>query len=202
MVVTTAPDGRRLRRDKNRDAVIDALLDLFRDGVYQPSTAQIATQAGLSLRSLFRYFDDVEDLHRAAAARQIQLALPLVSLGTTPDEPTSVKIRAVAHARASLFEQVAPAGAGPAGRRAQAGCADRRARPQPRLPEPADCRPVRARNSPDRRSPCCRALLVLCSFESYELLRSGQGLSQAARRTPWPWRSARCSASSEPGGHP
>ncbi|HSZ48687.1 MAG TPA: TetR/AcrR family transcriptional regulator [Streptosporangiaceae bacterium] len=177
MVVTTAPDGRRLRRDKNRDAVIDALLDLFRDGVYQPSTAQIATQAGLSLRSLFRYFDDVEDLHRAAAARQIQLALPLVSLGTTPDEPTSVKIRAVAHARASLFEQVAPAA------RALRAAVLRRdvltgelARNRAYLN-----RQIADLFAPELAGPAksvLPGLLVLCSFESYELLRSGQGLSQ------------------------
>jgi AcrR family transcriptional regulator len=179
MVVTTTPDGRRLRRDKNREAVIDALLDLFRDGVYQPSTAQIATQAGLSLRSLFRYFDDVDDLRRAAAARQIQLALPLASLGTGPDEPASAKIRAVAHARATLFEQVAPAAR--ALRLAvlrrdvlTADLARNRAYLNRQI---ADVFAPELAGSAKAALP---ALLVLCSFESYELFRSGLGLSPDA----------------------
>src|SRR5580698_4366782 len=104
----TGPDGRRLRREQNREAVIDALLALFREGDYQPGTARIAARAGLSPRSLFRYFDDVDDLHRAAAARQIRLARPLLDLPVTPDQPTAVKAAAVARARARLFEETGP----------------------------------------------------------------------------------------------
>ena len=60
----TAGDGRRLRRDRNRTAVVDALLDLYGESNLRPSTAEIAERAGLSHRSLFRYFDDFEDLCR------------------------------------------------------------------------------------------------------------------------------------------
>ncbi|HRE00682.1 MAG TPA: TetR family transcriptional regulator, partial [Ilumatobacteraceae bacterium] len=62
-------DGRRGRRDRNRDAVVDALLTLYHDGVLEPSADAIAEQAGLSARSLFRYFDDLDDLQRAAVER-------------------------------------------------------------------------------------------------------------------------------------
>ena len=47
-------DGRRLRRERNRDAVIEALLDLFGEGNLQPSTDEIAVRSGVSARSLFR----------------------------------------------------------------------------------------------------------------------------------------------------
>ena len=60
-------DGRRLRRDQNREAVLDALVALFHEGIYQPSTNDIAERAGISPRSVFRYFEDVDDLNRAYA---------------------------------------------------------------------------------------------------------------------------------------
>jgi AcrR family transcriptional regulator len=170
-------DGRRLRREQNRAAVIEALLALFRDGVYQPSTDEIAAKAGLSARSLFRYFDDVNDLHRAAADRQLQRALPLVGLGTGPAEPTADKIRAVVGSRVKLFEET-----GPAARALRAAATRRdmlrgileRNRSYLRHQINEVFAPELAEVGPSVEP----ALHVLCSFESYELLRYVQGLSR------------------------
>ena len=41
-------DGRQLRRERNREAVVEALLDLYRDGNLQPSSEEIAARSGLS----------------------------------------------------------------------------------------------------------------------------------------------------------
>jgi TetR/AcrR family transcriptional regulator, regulator of autoinduction and epiphytic fitness len=171
-------DGRRLRREQNRAAAIDAVLALFREGIYQPATEEIAARAGLSTRSLFRYFDDLSDLHLAAADRQLQLALPLVVLAARPDEPTAAKIRALVSARVRLFEEVAPSA------RALRAAAHRR----------DHLRGVLGRNRSYLRRQISQlfapelaqaapgvaaALQVLCSFESYDLLRHDQGLSPA-----------------------
>jgi len=59
-------DGRSLRRERNRDSVIEALLDLVREGNIDPGGAEIAERAGVSHRSVFRYFDDLGDLIRTA----------------------------------------------------------------------------------------------------------------------------------------
>ena len=48
-------DGRRVRREQNREAVLDAVVELFHEGSYQPTTDEIAIRAGLSPRSQFRY---------------------------------------------------------------------------------------------------------------------------------------------------
>ena len=64
-------DGRRLRREANRQAVIDALVSLYADGHYLPSAAEVAERSGLSPRSVFRYFDDTDDLTRAAFRRRL-----------------------------------------------------------------------------------------------------------------------------------
>ena len=85
-------DGRRLDREQNREAVLDALVQLFHEGAYQPNANEIAELAGLSPRSLFRYFDDVDDLNRAAIERQLAAARPLLDLGVGPDAPTRAKI--------------------------------------------------------------------------------------------------------------
>jgi TetR/AcrR family transcriptional regulator, regulator of autoinduction and epiphytic fitness len=173
-------DGRRLRREQNRAAVIDAVLELFRDGNYQPSTAEIAARAGLSTRSLFRYFEDVTDLHRAAAAQQIKLALPLLDLGVGPEAPTAAKVDSVVRSRVRMFEQVAPAA------RALRAAARRhehlnRLLRRNRAFQRQQLREIFAPElavSADSEAKL-DAVNVLCSFESYELLRFDQGLSRA-----------------------
>jgi AcrR family transcriptional regulator len=180
MAMTSAveADGRRLRREQNRAAVIDALLALFRDGIYQPSMGDIAARAGLSPRSLFRYFDDVDDLHLAAVDRQLQLVLPLVRVDATADQPTADKIRAFVRARARLFEEVGP------GARALRAAAHRR---DPLRTVLTRNRSYLRRQLSELFAPELAAtgtailpgLQVLCSFESYELLRFDQGLSRS-----------------------
>lgn len=178
--MTETADGRRLRREQNREAVIDALLGLFRDGVFEPSSNEIAERAGLSPRSLFRYFDDVDDLHRAAVERHLARARPLVALQVRADAPTATKIECLVQGRARLWEEIAP------GARATRVCAHR----YPLLAEELRGnraylrRQVRDLFEPELRplgaaaAPVVAALDVLCSFESYELLRFDQGLSR------------------------
>lgn len=85
--VTPLTDGRNQRRDRNRDAVVTALLALFREGRLGPSAEEIAARAGISVRSLFRYFDDVDALVRAAIARQQEHLSPLYALDVAPGRP-------------------------------------------------------------------------------------------------------------------
>jgi AcrR family transcriptional regulator len=105
---TDAPstDGRHLRRDRNREAVVQALLGLYNDGILNPSTEEIAERSGVSARSLFRYFDDVDDLCQAAIIQQQQNVRPLLPIGATPDQPTEQKVQALVRQRAELFEAV------------------------------------------------------------------------------------------------
>jgi len=101
-----AADGRRLRRDRNRDAVVQALLALYADGNLEPSTDEIAARSGVSARSLFRYFDDVDDLCRAAIAQQQHDVAHLFKVAATADQPTEVKVAAVVRQRGELFDAI------------------------------------------------------------------------------------------------
>jgi AcrR family transcriptional regulator len=101
-------DGRRLRRDRNRMAVVDALLDLYGESNLRPSTAEIAERAGLSHRSLFRYFDDFDDLCREAVFRAEQRARPLIPIEVDRAAPLTDRIEALVTQRLRLFEALGP----------------------------------------------------------------------------------------------
>lgn len=62
-------DGRTTRGARTRARVVDALLALNERGHLRPTAREIAAEAGVSLRSLYVHFDDIEALFLAAATR-------------------------------------------------------------------------------------------------------------------------------------
>lgn len=100
-------DGRHLRRARNQEAVVDAILGLLDEGHPQPTAQDVATRSGVSMRSIFRLFDDMEALHRAAIERQTRrLGELLVELPT--DGPLVDRIAALVGNRAVVFETISP----------------------------------------------------------------------------------------------
>lgn len=65
-------DGRVGRAARTRAAVVEALLTLHDKGNLRPTARDIADEAGVSLRSLYVHFDDLEALFVAASQRQIE----------------------------------------------------------------------------------------------------------------------------------
>lgn len=170
-------DGRRLRRAQNREAVLDALLSLFEDGNYAPGANVIAERAGISPRSLFRYFDDIDDLSRAAIERAVADAGSLFELDVDPSLPTAAKVARLVEARLLLFEATAaPARAARIGvhRHPAVAAQVHQARTHLR-------RQVAALFAPElagSRAALLPAVDALCQFETYELLRGEHGLSR------------------------
>jgi AcrR family transcriptional regulator len=62
-------DGRAARALRTRQAVADALLDLIDGGELRPTSKSIAERAGVSERTIFQHFEDLETLFSAAAER-------------------------------------------------------------------------------------------------------------------------------------
>jgi TetR/AcrR family transcriptional regulator of autoinduction and epiphytic fitness len=89
MAATSFTDGRSARAARTRDAVVDALLDLLDEGNPRPTAREIAERAGVSLRSVYVHFDDLEDLYTAAAhhqfQRMVELYEPLPAEGPLPE---------------------------------------------------------------------------------------------------------------------
>lgn len=170
-------DGRRLRREQNREAVLDAMVELFTEGALQPTTDDIAERAGVSARSLFRYFDDVEDLYRAAIERHLAAARPLLDVGVSVASPLRVRVERLVDARVRMYDAVAPAA------RAARVSAHRSAVLTGQLREARSFlrRQLRELFAPElaARPAVLPAVDALCSFESYDLLRGDQRMSRA-----------------------
>ncbi len=64
----TVADGRRLRSERSRAAIVDAALDLIREGILVPTAQQISDRAGVGMRTFFRHFEDMESLFSAVDA--------------------------------------------------------------------------------------------------------------------------------------
>jgi TetR/AcrR family transcriptional regulator, regulator of autoinduction and epiphytic fitness len=167
-------DGRRLRRQQNREAVLDALVSLFEEGAFHPTTDEIAERAGLSPRSLFRYFTDVDDLAQAAIEREITVSQRLLEqVDVEPDAPVAERVERFVAARVRLFESIAPTARAARVAATRNDVIRRRLRERRAL---LRAQVVELLAPPAAMVP---AIDALCSFESYELLRHDQRLSKA-----------------------
>ncbi len=105
--VAPAPDGRSARGTRTRDAVVDAFLALMDSGNLRPTAREVSERAGVSLRSVFQHFEDLEALFAAAADKQIERLTPLVARVPT-DAPLPERLRLFVEGRARLLEAITP----------------------------------------------------------------------------------------------
>jgi AcrR family transcriptional regulator len=177
--VTPLTDGRNQRRDRNREAVVNALLELYREGDLGPSAEVIAARAGISVRSLFRYFQDVEALVRAAIARQQEHLAPLYALDCTPDQPLDERIEQFVAARVRLVR-----GMGEVGRVARSLAVRQplilaelaRVRHTLRVQLTDLFAPELDALAPAERRATAAAADVVTSWEAFDLMHNDQGL--------------------------
>lgn len=104
---TPLTDGRRERSRSSRSKIIAAMLDLVGNGDVAPSAARVAEVAGVGLRSVFRHFDDMDELYREMGdvieARVMPIILQAPSGGTWKE-----KLVDIADRRAKVFETILP----------------------------------------------------------------------------------------------
>ncbi len=100
-------DGRVARRERNRDAVVDAIMVLVKSGEIEPTMAHIAEVAGVSERSIFRHFETREALVAAVIQRQLEVVGSLLheipSSGSVAD-----RVHALVIERGRLYEEITP----------------------------------------------------------------------------------------------
>lgn len=109
--MTAAPlpaDGRRLRAERSRDAVVDALLELYGEGELRPGAARIAERAGVSQSSVFRHFQDLDGLVAAAVDRQWERIRARFE-PPSPDGDVAERIRTLVAQRLALHDAAGPA---------------------------------------------------------------------------------------------
>jgi AcrR family transcriptional regulator len=101
-------DGRTARRDRNKVAVLDAVLELFAAGDLRPSPEAVARKSGLSLRSVYRYVTDSDGLIQAAIERHLEKVGPLFSLDRIGQGSFGHRVETFVTARLRLYQAVAP----------------------------------------------------------------------------------------------
>jgi AcrR family transcriptional regulator len=179
-----AADGRTARRDRNRRAVLDAVIELFAEDV-EPSPEAVAQRSGLSPRSVYRYFVDRDALVRAAIERQLELVYPLYLIHALGEGDLAERIDRFVHSRLRLYEAVADS----------ARAARHRAWRDPVIREQVAATRVALREqvalqfAPELdaldatpRRTTLAAIDALSQFDSLEYLRHAQGLSRGAVR--------------------
>lgn len=100
-------DGRTLRSLRTREAIVDATIGLLEQGDLRPTAPRVAEQAGVSVRSVFQHFADLETLHAAVAERLVERVAALV-VPVAPDRPLSERLDQFVHQRALLLEVATP----------------------------------------------------------------------------------------------
>jgi AcrR family transcriptional regulator len=106
-VAETSEDGRSARSQRTRDAVVESLLAWLRDGNLRPTAKDIADRAGISVRSVYVHFDDLDDLFCAAAQRQGQELAGLIR-EIPIDQAFEARLEQLVAQRARAFERVMP----------------------------------------------------------------------------------------------
>jgi AcrR family transcriptional regulator len=100
-------DGRRLRSERTRQAIIEAYLALLRDDPRIPTSTQIAERAGYSVRSVFERFPDLLSLRIAATDYAFALgSAQAIVRNVDADRP--VRIRSQVEIRARTCESWLP----------------------------------------------------------------------------------------------
>lgn len=167
-------DGRRAGRDRNLNAVVDALLDLFSEGNLRPGAGEIALRSGVSRRSVFRYFDDLDSLDRIAIERQIARVSHLIELPDIGAGSLSERIERLIAQRLRLYEAIMPVARASRLRapfEPVLAAELSRSRRLFRKQVERHFDPELQRLSRSDRSATLGAAEALTSFESYELLR-------------------------------
>lgn len=100
-------DGRRVVGARNRLLAAGAALDLIREHGSEPSADDVAQRAGLSQRTVFRLFGDMDQLLNAAVRMQAARILPLLVIPAVTGSRQH-RVRELVSARAQLYEQITP----------------------------------------------------------------------------------------------
>ncbi len=110
MSTNTSPavDGRRARRERSRAAVIDAVFSLIADGKVPPSVESVAERSEVSVSSIFRMFDGVDDMRIQACEQFGDRYAHLLDLSVDDGAEQTVRLAELIRARLDLYRAAGP----------------------------------------------------------------------------------------------
>lgn len=100
-------DGRKRRSERSREQIIEAMFELVRQGELDPGAARIAEVANVSLRTVFRHFEEVDGLYQEMNRRVKAEVMPIVE---APFNATNWQdtVRELVDRRSEVFERIMP----------------------------------------------------------------------------------------------
>lgn len=101
-------DGRIARGERTREAIIEAHTALLCEGVLKPTGKLLAERAGISLRTLWSNYSDLEAVMRASSELWLERDAAL-QVTIAPDERFDHRLAAYCRMRVDRLEQLAPA---------------------------------------------------------------------------------------------
>lgn len=108
MTDTTEIDGRRARRERGRLAVIDATIDLLLESGEPPTAELVAERSGVSLASLYRYFETLDAMREQAIRHYFERFSDLFDIPDIGAGPLASRIRRLVDARIHQHEVTEP----------------------------------------------------------------------------------------------
>ena len=100
-------DGRLARSARTRAAIVDALRALHHEGDLRPTAPRVAERAGVSLRTVWQHFNDLETLLVEAGERDYEIAQRYVTPIDT-GAPLPTRLRQLVQQRGRMYEALAP----------------------------------------------------------------------------------------------
>ena len=100
-------DGRTARGVRTRAAIVDACIGLVEEGEIRPTAPRIAEVAGVSVRSVFQHFDDLDTLFVAVGQRMVERLAELIQ----PIDPAlsfEDRLEAFVEQRCAINEVMSP----------------------------------------------------------------------------------------------
>lgn len=171
------PDGRRARSFVTRSAIIKTMVELVAEGNPDPGAVEVAERSGISLRTVFRHFEEKEAILNAiddllVAAYQPLLAAPYGSddwreqLGELIDRRCAINEAAAVFRISAVMQRYSSAFVAAKYRRLYAA--------EKRMLDAILPEALQTATQPGR------TILMACSFDNWRLLRQDEELSAEA----------------------
>jgi TetR/AcrR family transcriptional regulator, regulator of autoinduction and epiphytic fitness len=100
-------DGRAARSHRTKRAIINAMRALHSEGDLRPTAPRIAARAGVSLRTVWQQFADMEALLVEAVKRDSEILRSLVRK-IEPEQPLGERVDTFVSQRARILEEMTP----------------------------------------------------------------------------------------------
>jgi AcrR family transcriptional regulator len=97
-----------LRGQRNTQAILDALLHLYRQGMLTPTLTEVAQAAGVTTRAVYHRFADIEAIAREVGRRQIREHRGYFSSTALREGPLHARIASFVETRMAMYERIAP----------------------------------------------------------------------------------------------